>query len=74
MRYDVVYYQHGGAGIDSHFCREWDDDDGGCYGTNETHGYSWEEAVAMVVEHFEVYKQVWLNKKEPSWQDEENGG
>ncbi len=44
--FDVVYGEHG-ISIDYHFCREWDQD-GGCYGTNPNHGFSFEEAREMV--------------------------
>jgi hypothetical protein len=42
QRYDIHYHEHHVA-IEPHFCRSWDDE-GGCYGTNPNHGFSWQEA------------------------------
>ncbi len=45
-RFDVIYDANG-VHLDYHFCREWVGDEG-CYGTNPTHGSSFEEAREMV--------------------------
>ncbi|MEM7663813.1 MAG: hypothetical protein AAF292_16340 [Pseudomonadota bacterium] len=42
-RFDIVWDEDGPR-IEPHFCREWDDEHGGCYGTNPNHGYTREEA------------------------------
>ena len=51
QRYDIVFGD--GPAIEPHFCREWDGD-GGCYGTNPDHGYTWEEAVEQVAQWHEA--------------------
>ena len=60
-RYDVVYggsYYAPSIHLAPHFCREWDDE-GGCYGSREDHGYSWEEARAEVAR--------WHREKAEQW-------
>ncbi len=43
MKYDLIGTEHGPQ-IEPHYCREWDGEKG-CYGTNEYHGYTWDEVV-----------------------------
>ena len=50
-RFDVIYDEKG-VHIDYHFCREWVGDEG-CYGTNDTHGFSFEEAREHLVKWYE---------------------
>lgn len=50
-RFDVEY-KGNGASLDYHFCREWDED-GGCYGTNENHGLSFEDACEEIAQWHE---------------------
>jgi hypothetical protein len=42
-RYDISYTQYG-MSIVPHFCREY-----GCYGTNKTHGMTYEEAMKYII-------------------------
>ncbi len=56
-RFDVVYNKDG-CTIEPHFCREWDGD-GGCYGTNPDHGYSFKEACNQVAEYHERQAREW---------------
>lgn len=51
MRFDVEYGPEG-AKVVPHFCRDWDEE-GGCYGTREDHGFSLEEAATMCAEWHE---------------------
>lgn len=52
QRYDICHYgKH--VAIEPHFCREWDEN-GGCYGTNPDHGYSWEEAKEQLISWHEA--------------------
>ena len=48
-RYDIIYTGNS-IEIEPHFCRIWDEN-GGCYGTNEEHGMSWDEAKRHVIEY-----------------------
>ena len=43
LKYDVIYDKNG-IHLDYHFCREFDENMDGCFGTNEDHGFSFEEA------------------------------
>lgn len=61
-RYDVVYTAHG-VTIDTHFCREWDEN-GGCYGTNPDHGLSHSEACEEVAQWHERQAKEWRSKKD----------
>ena len=49
-RYDIIYTGNS-IEIEPHFCRIWDEN-GGCYGTNEEHGMSWDEAKRHVIEYY----------------------
>jgi hypothetical protein len=51
QRYDVSYGAND-VRIESHFCREFDADDNGCFGTNTNpnHGFSFDEAKKMVAD------------------------
>jgi hypothetical protein len=60
MRFDVVYTEHGPK-VEPHFCREWHED-GGCYGTNPSHGVTWDEARAEVVRWHEEQAAAWKDK------------
>lgn len=64
IRYDVIYGpgEHQCA-VAEHFCREWDDN-GGCYGTNPTHGFTWEDARAEVAEFYARLSKEWAEKPE----------
>ncbi len=56
-RYDVVYREHH-ATIEPHFCREWDDE-GGCYGTNPNHGFTFEAACEVVAGWYAEQAALW---------------
>jgi mannose/cellobiose epimerase-like protein (N-acyl-D-glucosamine 2-epimerase family) len=65
-RYDVIYGPAANeCRVESHFCREWDTE-GGCYGTNPGHGFTWEEARAMVAEFYKRLSDEWATKDESS--------
>lgn len=54
-RFDFVYGEHGPR-LEYHFCREWEDGEG-CYGGNPNHGYTLEEAVECINEHWREIRQ-----------------
>jgi len=58
QRFDVVYHENR-ATIEGHFCREWDADGNGCYGTNPDHGYGFDEACDQVAEWYEQQAKLW---------------
>lgn len=60
MRFDVCYHS-GGCTIEPHFCRQWDED-GGCYGTNPNHGYSFDEACDQVASYHEQQAKEWRER------------
>lgn len=62
-RYDVVFGRNS-VSIEPHFCREWDED-GGCYGTNPKHGFSWAEAVNHVADWHELQAKLWRSGMHP---------
>lgn len=51
QRYDVIYRSQRECDIEPHFCREWDES-GGCYGFNEEHGFSKEEALHLQIKYY----------------------
>lgn len=61
MRFDVCYHADH-VTIEPHFCRSWDDE-GGCYGTNPNHGYSFEEACDQVAEWYESQAELWRKRE-----------
>ncbi len=69
MKYDVIYAEHH-AYVEPHYCREWDGDRG-CYGTNEDHGFTWEEARKYVVEYHMTEATRWGQEEEPTYEEDE---
>jgi hypothetical protein len=67
-RYDVVYDVNGPI-LTFHFCREWDEN-GGCYGTNPDHGFTFEEAKEIVLEHYSSLLNQWKEMSEEEWLNE----
>lgn len=63
MKFDV-HYHDGGISIDAHFCREWTAD-GGCYGTNPDHGFTFDEACDQVAEYYERLAKGWRDRSHP---------
>lgn len=63
-KYDISWGQQHPT-IDVHFCREWDDDKGGCYGTNPDHGYSIEEAAEVIAQWHEEQMNLWRSGNHP---------
>lgn len=61
-RFDVIYSSCG-CTIQPHYCREWDDEDGGCYGTNSDHGYSFDEACDQVAEWHDRQAALWRSRQ-----------
>ncbi|MBZ9807721.1 hypothetical protein [Mesorhizobium sp. ESP-6-2] len=60
-RFDIEYVGDG-ATISAHYCREWDEN-GGCYGTNPDHGYSFEEACDHVAQWYEQQAKLWRERQ-----------
>lgn len=56
-RFDVTYHSNH-ASLDYHYCREWDGDNG-CYGTNMSHGLSFEDACAEIAKYHERQAKLW---------------
>jgi hypothetical protein len=56
-RFDVSYGKDD-ARLDYHFCREWDDD-GGCYGSNPSHGLAFDDAKEIVAQYYEARARAW---------------
>jgi len=74
-RFDVCYRPEGPS-IDYHFCREWDSD-GGCYGTNPDHGFTWEQAKQEIISWHQQQIDHWKALSESDWDgtaDEANDG
>lgn len=67
-RFDISYREHGPT-VDYHFCREWDDD-GGCYGTREDHGFSFEEAKQAMIEWHRSEADRWAKMTLKEWSGE----
>lgn len=61
QRFDVVYKDNS-CTIEPHFCREWDES-GGCYGSNESHGYSFEEACRIVSDWHKSEAEEWAQQR-----------
>jgi len=59
-RFDVVYRAHDVI-IEPHFCREWSEN-GGCYGTDPDHGYSFDEACDIVAQWYEEQAKQWRER------------
>lgn len=66
-RFDVIYSETG-ISIDYHFCREWDEN-GGCYGTNPNHGFTFEEAKKAVVDYYQQKMEEAQNLTLAEWED-----
>jgi uncharacterized DUF497 family protein len=62
MRYDVCYHSDK-VTIEPHFCREWDQD-GGCYGTREDHGFAFDEAKQSVADWYLAESEKWRQMTE----------
>ena len=60
-RFDVVFREED-VRIDYHFCREND-----CFGTDETHGYSFDKAKEVVVSHLETRLKIWRTMSFEAW-------
>jgi hypothetical protein len=66
-RFDVIYGPDG-IRLDYHFCREWDGEEGGCYGTNPNHGFSFDEAKEVIVSHYKNLVLGWETKTLEQWE------
>ena len=60
-KFDVVF-DGGSIRIEYHFCREDD-----CFGTDETHGYSFDEAKEIVIHRLDVGLEVWRTMSLKAW-------
>ena len=58
-RYDIVFSPEGLVYPESHFCRYID-----CFGSNEDHGYSWEEAKEQMILYYKSKVEEWENMEE----------
>ena len=58
-RWDIIW--NGSPNIERHYCREWDAD-GGCYGTNPNHGFSYNDACLRIADWHEQQAQYWREK------------
>jgi hypothetical protein len=65
-RFDVDY-RHYGPFIEYHFCREMDESGSGCFGTNQNHGMSFDEARAEIVKWYEEKAKYWRNLTRQEW-------
>lgn len=59
-RFDILYHEHGPS-IDYHFCRSWDED-GGCYGTRDDHGLSFDDACEEMAKWHEQEAAAWRDR------------
>ena len=59
-RYDLVHQEYS-IRIEPHFCRKYE-----CYGTDENHGYTWEEVAKefMAARRIQAIEQLQLFAKE----------
>ena len=60
-RFDVSFLGSQ-VSIDYHFCRESD-----CFGTDDSHGYSFDEAKEIVVSHLESELSAWRAMSSEDW-------
>ena len=60
-RFDVIF-KGSETSIDYHFCRDPD-----CFGTNEDHGYSFDEAKEVVVRELEMKLKLWRAMSFEAW-------
>ena len=60
-KFDVTFAGTG-VSIGYHFCREED-----CHGTNDTHGYSFDEAKKVVVHYLERELGIWRGLSPERW-------
>ena len=65
LRFDISFGEHG-ISIDYHFCREWTED-GGCYGTNPNHGYTWDEVRKMAADYYHNLSERWEKMSYEEW-------
>ena len=60
-RFDVIF-DGSKVSIDYHFCRDHD-----CFGTNDSHGFSFKEAKEVVVKHLEEELKTWRSTFYEEW-------
>ena len=61
-KFDVTFCKGNGTSIDYHFCREV-----GCHGTDDTHGYTFDEAKEVVVRSLERELKSWRAMSFEEW-------
>jgi hypothetical protein len=61
LRFDVAYHADHTT-IEPHFCRSWDEDGNGCYGTNLDHGFTFETACDHVADWHEQQAKAWRDR------------
>lgn len=61
-RFDVVWGESGEPYLDYHFCREW-----GCYGTDQTHGFTFEAAREEIARWYEEKARRWRAMTFEEW-------
>lgn len=64
MKWDVIYREND-VNIEPHFCR-----DDGCYGTNLTHGFTFDEAKQHLIDFHETVIEELLTKTERDYLSE----
>jgi hypothetical protein len=71
-RFDINY-KGDLAWIDHHHCREFDAEGVGCFGTNPDHGCTFDEAKALMIEHYTLVLSKWEAMTYEQWQRPFNG-
>ncbi len=71
-RFDVSFGIRG-ASIDFHYCREWENDDLGCYGFNPNHGFTFDEAKQEMINWYENQVEYWKTLTYKDWNGDEDG-
>lgn len=65
-KYDVVYMPNQGVQLEEHFCREY-----GCFGSDETHGMTFEEAKKEIISYLKEQIKAWEEMTEENLYSEE---
>tara|TARA_Y100000310_G_C20704127_1_gene833255 strand:- start:6922 stop:7155 length:234 start_codon:yes stop_codon:yes gene_type:complete len=60
QKYDV-WYGPEGPSLELHFCRDID-----CFGTNEDHGFTFDEACEDIASYYENQSKLWRTKEHPN--------
>ena len=66
LRFDVSY-DGSGANLDYHFCREFNGNGDGCFGTDPTHGLSFKQACDEIVMFHLEQAKYWSTLTYKKW-------